>query len=108
MGEAQRVDYQDGQLHCDSGFTGRYEAEHRATTTGNVYTFRTDYSIWSHAGVPIGLAAARIKVAVFKNGEPLRPLTTAEWSMEDFGTDAVSALPDSHCFNGTPATLIRA
>src|SRR5262249_19808225 len=94
------VEYQKGRLRCEDGVTGRHKTGYRAMTIEAELTWTTDYSLWLHKDVPFGFAAATMKTTktvlddkgAFLDGTP--QTTTAEYFLEDAGTDAESALRD--------------
>ena len=99
--DPKTVEYQKGRLECEVGVTGRHTTGYRAMTIDVQLTWTTDYSLWLHKNVPFGFAAATMKTTkrvqddkgTFLFGTP--QTRTAEYSLEDTGTDAKSALPDN-------------
>ncbi len=90
------IDYQRGQLKCDSAFTGAYSLTppelREALPEGFSFTLR--YTLWPHKAAPFGVAAATMQITVKQNDKVLQD-ATAEFTLEDFGIGAKSALPDN-------------
>ncbi len=56
-----------------------------------------DYTVWRHPDVPLGLAAARISLRTLEDGRANpRETYTRVFTIEDWGVDAKSALPDNN------------
>ena len=95
--EPKTIDFQTGRLACDVGVTGRHSSGYRSTTVEADVIWTTDYSLWLHNDVPLGFAAATMKTTkgvrddkgVFLFGPQTK---TAEYFLEDMGTDAKSAV----------------
>jgi len=93
------VDYQQGQLRLKTGRSGTYEAVYHPSTVPLVFTWKTDYELWLHKDVPLGMASTRMKMVFIrkdaKGKKTVRDLATIEWWVEAWGTDAKSAFPDA-------------
>lgn len=93
--ETRVVEYQRGRLEIKEGLTGRQEVKFQDNGYDQVYLM--DYTVWRHPDVPLGLAAARIKLRTHENGR-LNPNDTyeVEFLLKDCGEDAKSVLPQSN------------
>jgi hypothetical protein len=92
------IDYQMGQLRIKTGRTGTRETRYQPRP-GLVFTWKTDYQVWRHKDVPLGMASAKTATVIIikqANGKPMvRDFGRIEWWVEAWGTDAKSAFPDA-------------
>jgi hypothetical protein len=92
------VDYQKGQLRVESGRTGTHETRYQPRP-GLDFSWKTDYQVWRHKDVPLGMASAKTATVIIikqANGKPMvRDFGRIEWWVEAWGTDAKSAFPDA-------------
>ncbi|MFQ5734667.1 MAG: hypothetical protein ACE5KM_22265 [Planctomycetaceae bacterium] len=96
---SRAIDYQQGQLRIRSGRAGTYRAVRHAITAPLVYTWKTDYELWLHKDVPLGMASVKMKLVFIRKAADgtttVRNLATTEYSVEAWGTNAKSALPNA-------------
>jgi hypothetical protein len=96
---SRTIDYQHGQLRVKSGCVGTYEDVYRPMTAPLASTWKTDYELWLHRDVPLGMASVKKKMVLIrkdaKGKKTVRDLGTSEWWVEAWGTDAKSAFPDA-------------
>jgi hypothetical protein len=63
------------------------------------FSWKTDYQVWRHKDVPLGMASAKTATVIIikqANGKPMvRDFGRIEWWVEAWGTDAKSAFPDA-------------
>jgi hypothetical protein len=91
--EKKSVDYQHGRIEVPAGRAGRRTAKWRDNAAGEVYTYELDFTVWNHPTLAPGFAAANEKFRV-KRGDALIRSWAREVSVEDFGANAKSAIPD--------------
>jgi len=91
--EPRIVEYQRGQLKCIHAFSG--ELTYVTPGPGDLkITNKRKYTLWLHPQVPFGFAEARIQ-GEQTLGENTSRFTTI-YSLQDFGDDAKSALPENN------------
>jgi hypothetical protein len=92
--EKKTVDYQNGQLTVESAITGSLNLP--APENSNLkFESTINYTTWSHEKVPFGTAEAEWIISA-KVNDNFVAKGTATLTLEDFGTDAKSALPDQN------------
>ncbi|MSR56843.1 MAG: hypothetical protein EXS05_04130 [Planctomycetaceae bacterium] len=91
--ESRVVDYQHGRLEIPDARLGRYRAMRRARGANFNFTLSMDSTYWCHSDVPLGVAAWKSRLEL-RQDDMVRPSTQFEFVLEDFGTNAKSALPD--------------
>ncbi|MSR56662.1 MAG: hypothetical protein EXS05_03185 [Planctomycetaceae bacterium] len=87
------VEYQDDRLDIAEGREMTYTASRRDASNGNTYPIVIEAAYWTHPKVPLGWASAKLRVEYRRNDSLLR-VGTCESSVQAFGIDAKSALPD--------------
>ena len=92
------VDYQKGRLRMKSGRAGTFR-DMIQEADGRVITWKSDYEVWSHKNVPLWMVSRKSKeFVIYKNPnekETVGSRRTLELTLEDWGTDAKSALPNA-------------
>ena len=76
------------------GGTGRMSRCEESPTSGEKHAFNTAFTVWNHATVLPACAAMRQRIE-YRRNDVLLLTTIKELVVEDFGTDAKSALPDN-------------
>ncbi len=94
IAEGKVVEFQRGRLEIVEGRTGKHVSTRRAAN-GREGTFELEYTVWNHPAVPLGFAASNQRTMLRLDGIAARTISS-EWTLEDFGTDAKSALPDNN------------
>ncbi len=93
--EKKAIEYQQGRLEVAEGRAGKHVATRRALTSGQKQTIAFEYTIWNHATVAPGFCAAKTRYEILIDDAP-KAAGVGEWVIEDFGTDAKSALPENN------------
>lgn len=89
--EPKDIDYQNGRLKGAQAWTVTYVLSNTGPKRDRKY--ETTYTIWQHAELPIGSAEVRLRDEEGREGK-LEPILNAVYRLDDFGSDAKSALPD--------------
>lgn len=98
IAEPRTVEYQRGQLRCESAQKGEYKSGYHSTVDYHL-DWRADYSVWLAQDVPCGFASAKFKWSMKVVGDDNEVRRSANRHSEelwllDFGTGAKTALPD--------------
>jgi hypothetical protein len=93
IAEEKVVDYQRGRLNVVEGRSGTRVATRLALTNGEKQTQNLHFTVWNHPDVSPAFAASKSRLEYLRDDKP-RSSMTSEWTVEDFGSDAKSALPE--------------
>jgi hypothetical protein len=93
--EKRLVEYQQGRLELGEARAGKRVASRQAVTVAQKQTIQTDFTVWNHPTVSAGFVAGKTRVQVLFDDVPNRAFAE-ELTIEDFGTDAKSAIPESN------------
>jgi len=95
-GEPKIVEYQRGQLKCTRAYSGEltHELPAPAKTPDLKIINKRKYTLWLHPDVPFGFTEARIEIERITTRT--QPAGATLFRLQDFGSDAKSALPDSN------------
>ena len=89
------VEYQQGRLTVAQGREGKRVSKVVGSPRAQGLAFVLDYTIWTDPAVAPGFAAAKTRYATMIN-DVVRTARNDEWTIEDFGTDAKSELPENN------------
>jgi hypothetical protein len=90
------VEYQRGRLEIAEGRSGKHISSRMPRVNGQrKLTIVLEFTVWNHPAVPLGCAAAKDRVEYLIDDVPSEAFES-EWVVEDFGTDAKSAIPDKN------------
>ncbi|MGE5192951.1 MAG: hypothetical protein ACM3U2_10645 [Deltaproteobacteria bacterium] len=93
--EKRVVEWQQGRLELGEARAGKRVASRQAVTVVQKQTIQMDFTVWNHPSASPGFVAARTRMQVLIDDVPNRALAE-EWTIEDFGTDAKSALLENY------------
>src|SRR5579863_4742608 len=93
--EERIVEFQRGRLALSEAQIGTHEATRINSTDQKKQTSAAEFTIWNHPTIPLGFAAAKSRVEFLVDNVLLRA-QTIEWTIEDFGADAKSAMPENN------------
>ena len=93
--ERRKIEYQRGRVEIDAGKAFRRVASRRALTTGEKQEWTDEFTVWNHPELAPAFGAARARVE-YRRDEALIASGRSEFVLEEFGTDAKSALPDNN------------
>lgn len=94
------IDYQDGRLSIASGRAGTNVTHfHFLANSKAVISWKRTYELWTHKAVPLGMASLKYRVVQTRTDEKgkVRVIRTetGEYTVEAWGRDAKTALPDA-------------
>jgi hypothetical protein len=95
VNERKVVEYQQGRLEMTEGRTGKHVATRQAVTVVQKQTVALEFTVWNHTSLAPAFAAAKTRFEILIDDAP-RAADVSEWVIEDFGTDAKSAMPDKN------------
>jgi hypothetical protein len=95
IAEERVIDFQRGRLKVAEGRSGTFIATRRALTTGQKQTFHLDFTVWNHHDLSPGFVALKSRLELSRD-DKVGAAVISEWTVEDFGVDAKSALPDNN------------
>jgi hypothetical protein len=93
--EQKVIDYQRGRFDVRAGRAGKFFAARRSMPDGRKQSIALDFIVWNDPAVAPGFAAAKTTVDVRVDDVTVLA-GTSEWTIEDFGIDAKSAMPDNN------------
>jgi hypothetical protein len=93
--EKRMVEYQRGRLEVGEGRVARHQASRTSPVSGQKIDFCREVTVWSHPHVPFGGAAVRMREELLVDNV-LSVAYVRESTIEDFGADAQSAIPDNN------------
>lgn len=92
--EPRTVDYQTGQFKIPNGRSGQVVTTRKAATAAETQTLRQDFRVWFDPAVPLGPAEWQEDLTLLRDDNPSSPVQST-FVIQDFGTDAKTALPDN-------------
>jgi hypothetical protein len=93
--QRRTVEYQQGRLEIPSGRAARHSAVRRALTNGEKQAYFDEYTVWIDPAIsPVAVAVS--ERIVNEVDDVHRRTIFREFVIEDFGTDAKSAMPESN------------
>jgi hypothetical protein len=95
VNERRVVEYQRGRLELAEGRAGKHVATRRALTVVQKQTVALEFTVWNEPSLAPAFAAAKTRFEILIDDAP-RAAFVDEWVIEDFGTDAKSALPENN------------
>jgi hypothetical protein len=93
--ERKVIEYQHGRLEIAKGRASQHTATRQALTNGEKQDFTTNFTVWDHSKLAPAYAALSARIDHEKDGVLIRTISM-EFAIEDFGTDARSALPENN------------
>jgi hypothetical protein len=92
--EPRTIEYQRGRLEIETAQRFRRIASRRALTNGEKQEYSDEFTVWKDRSVTPAFAAATDRVQQHRDDALVRTFAI-EFVLDDFGTDAKSALPDN-------------
>lgn len=93
--EKRVIEYQQGRLELVDARAGKRVASRQAVTVAQKQTFQTDFTVWNHPTLTLGSVVGKMRVQVlFDDIDVPNRAFTEDLTVEDFGSDAKSALPE--------------
>lgn len=95
--DAKRVDdlrtvtHQHGKLEIRQALVGTYRWSRKDKPPPEATVFETDYRIWMHPDLPVGVAHATTTLKIVKAGKTLRTWRL-DYALQEFGDDAKPAI----------------
>jgi hypothetical protein len=94
------IDYQDGRLSITSGRAGTNVTHfHFLANSKAIISWKRTYELWTHKAVPLGMASLKYRVVQTRTDEKgkVRVIRTetGEYTIEAWGTDAKTAIPNA-------------
>lgn len=93
--ERKIVEYQQGRLEIAEGQASQHAVTRRALTSGEKQAYTMAFTVWNDARLAPAVAALTARIEHERDGALIRTITM-EFVIEDFGTDAKSALPENN------------
>jgi hypothetical protein len=93
------IDYQDGRLSIASGRSGTNVTHFHPVNTKISLSWKRTYELWTHKSIPLGMASLKYGVVRSRTDEKGKVMVVrtenGEYTVEAWGADAKSALPNA-------------
>jgi hypothetical protein len=93
VNEKNTVEYEHGRLEIAEARAFKYQASRPAPVDDRKQEFVFECTVWNHPAVAPGFAALRERVE-YRISDTLVQAGSEEYVLQDFGTDAKSAMPE--------------